>query len=52
MVILKNVIIDYDNVFSCSIPDPLEDARFRKTERLIIKAPFFIEGIPLKRKVT
>ena len=32
------------------IPIPLEDARFRKSERLIIKAHFFIKGYSLKKK--
>jgi len=32
------------------IPDPLEDARFRKSERFIIKAYFFIKGYSLKNK--
>jgi hypothetical protein len=32
------------------IPVPLEDARFRKSERFIIKAPFFIKGYSLKKK--
>ena len=32
------------------IPAPLEDARFRKSERLIIKAHFFIKGYSLKKK--
>jgi hypothetical protein len=32
------------------IPDPLEDARFRKSERFIIKAYFFIKGFSLKKK--
>jgi hypothetical protein len=27
-----------------TIPVPLEDARFRKSERFITKAPFFIKG--------
>ena len=51
-----------------TIPVPLEDARFRKSERFIIKAHFFIKGhsgeyvhafsnntihvVSLKRKVT
>ncbi|OUR77621.1 hypothetical protein A9Q75_14795 [Colwellia psychrerythraea] len=35
----------------CSyIPVPLEDARFRKSERFIIKANFFIKGHSLKKK--
>jgi len=33
-----------------TIPDPLEGARFRKSERLIIKANFFIKGYSLKKK--
>jgi len=33
-----------------TIPVPLEDARFRKSERLIIKAHFFIKGHSLKKK--
>ena len=32
------------------IPVPLEDARFRKSERFIIKAHFFIKGYSLKNK--
>ncbi|PKH88206.1 hypothetical protein CXF79_15630 [Colwellia sp. Bg11-28] len=32
------------------IPAPLEDARFRKSERFIIKAHFFIKGQSLKKK--
>jgi len=32
------------------IPDPLEDARFRMSERFIIKAHFFIKGYSLKKK--
>ncbi|HBY84793.1 MAG TPA: hypothetical protein DEO86_02875, partial [Colwellia sp.] len=32
------------------IPAPLEDARFRKSERFIIKAHFFIKGHSLKKK--
>jgi hypothetical protein len=36
-------------VFS-TIPAPLEDARFRKTERIIIKAHFFVKGHSLKNK--
>jgi len=32
------------------IPAPLEKARFRKSERLIIKAHFFIKGYSLKKK--
>jgi len=32
------------------IPVPLEDARFRKSERFIIKAHFFIKGYSLKKK--
>ncbi|HCH69507.1 MAG TPA: hypothetical protein DE042_03225 [Colwellia sp.] len=32
------------------IPAPLEDVRFRKSERFIIKAHFFIKGHPLKKK--
>jgi hypothetical protein len=31
-------------VFSMSIPIPLEDTRFRNSERFIIKAYFFIKG--------
>ncbi|PKH89587.1 hypothetical protein CXF79_01870 [Colwellia sp. Bg11-28] len=38
------VILEY-------IPAPLEDARFRKFERFIIKAHFLL-SIPLKRNVT
>ena len=30
------------------IPLPLEDARFRKTEQIIIKAHFLLRVIPLK----
>jgi len=37
-------------VFISIIPIPLEDARFRKPERIIIKAHFFIEGYSLKNK--
>jgi hypothetical protein len=33
-----------------SIPAPLEDAHFRKSERFIIKAHFFIKGYSLKKK--
>jgi hypothetical protein len=33
-----------------SIPAPLEDARFRKPERIIIKAHFFVKGHSLKNK--
>jgi len=32
------------------IPVPLEDARFRKCVRLIIKAHFFIKGYPQQKK--
>jgi len=32
------------------IPVPLEDARFRKPERVIIKAHFFVKGHSLKKK--
>jgi len=32
------------------IPAPLEVARFRKSERYIIKAHFFIKGYSLKKK--
>ena len=32
------------------IPVPLEEARFSKSERFIIKAPFFIKGCSLKKK--
>ena len=32
------------------IPAPFEDARFRKSERFIIKAHFFIKGHSLKKK--
>ena len=32
------------------IPAPLEDARFRKPERIIIKAHFFVKGYSLKNK--
>jgi hypothetical protein len=32
------------------IPAPLEDARFRKPERIIIKAHFFVKGHSLKNK--
>jgi hypothetical protein len=32
------------------IPAPLEDARFRKPERIIIKAYFFVKGYSLKNK--
>ncbi|PKH89275.1 hypothetical protein CXF79_00330 [Colwellia sp. Bg11-28] len=32
------------------IPDLLEDARFRESERFIIKAHFFIKGHSLKKK--
>jgi hypothetical protein len=32
------------------IPIPLEDARFRKSEQVIIKADFFINGRSLKKK--
>ena len=32
------------------IPVPLEDASFRKSERFIIKAHFFIKGHSLKKK--
>jgi hypothetical protein len=34
------------------IPAPLEDARFRKPERVIIKAHFLLMVIPLKTNVT
>ena len=34
----------------CIIPAPFEDARFRKPERFIIKAHFFIKGYSLKKK--
>jgi len=34
------------------IPVPLEDARFRKSERFIIKAHFLLRVVPLKRNVT
>ena len=34
------------------IPVPLEDARFRKLERFIIKAHFLSRVVPLKRNVT
>ncbi|TWX68898.1 hypothetical protein ESZ36_09260 [Colwellia demingiae] len=33
-----------------TIPAPLEGARFRKAERFIIKAHFFIKGYSLKNK--
>ena len=33
-----------------AIPTPLEEARFRKSERFITKAPFFIKGYSLKKK--
>ena len=33
-----------------TIPVPLENARFRKSERFIIKAHFFIKGHSLKKK--
>ncbi|PKH85130.1 hypothetical protein CXF79_17725 [Colwellia sp. Bg11-28] len=32
------------------IPAPLDDARFRKSDRFIIKAHFFINGHSLKKK--
>ncbi|PKG85413.1 hypothetical protein CXF85_07475 [Colwellia sp. 75C3] len=32
------------------IPAPLANARFRKSERFIIKAYFFIKGYSLKKK--
>ncbi|PKH85601.1 hypothetical protein CXF79_20345 [Colwellia sp. Bg11-28] len=32
------------------MPAPPEDARFRKSERFIIKAHFFIKGYSLKKK--
>ena len=32
------------------IPAPLEYARFKKSEQLIIKAHFFIKGYSLKKK--
>jgi hypothetical protein len=32
------------------IPAPLENARFRKSERFIIKIHFFIKGYSLKNK--
>ncbi|PKH86163.1 hypothetical protein CXF79_19155 [Colwellia sp. Bg11-28] len=32
------------------MPSPLEDVRFRKSERFIIKAHFFIKGHSLKKK--
>jgi hypothetical protein len=35
---------------SAYIPDPLEDDRFRKSERIIIKAHFFVKGHSLKNK--
>jgi len=35
---------------SGAIPAPLEDASFRKTERIIIKAHFFVKGYSLKNK--
>ncbi len=34
------------------IPAPPEDARFRKPERIIIKAHFLLMVIPLKTNVT
>ena len=39
----------YDWHFYC-IPAPLEYARFRESERFIIKAHFFIKGYSLKKK--
>jgi len=35
-----------------TIPAPLEDARFRKTERIIIKEHFLLRVIPLIINVT
>jgi len=35
-----------------NIPVPLEDARFRKFERFIIKAHFLSRVVPLKRNIT
>ncbi|OUR85157.1 hypothetical protein A9Q75_00035 [Colwellia psychrerythraea] len=38
------------SLFYKYIPVLLEDARFRKSERFIIKAHFFIKGYSLKKK--
>ena len=41
--------------FNCSylvIPKPPQDASFRTTEQCLIKAHFFIKGVPLKINTT
>jgi len=37
-------LVTQDHMASSYIPAPLEDARFRKSERFIIRAHFFIKG--------
>jgi hypothetical protein len=48
------LIFDLERVRLASlyIPVPLEDARFRKPERIIIKAHLLLMVVPLKTNVT
>ena len=45
IITLKMTLLYYGH-----IPAPLEDARFRRSERFIFKAHFFIKGYSLKKK--